>query len=467
MNLIKTNALPLLFAGALLAILPACSKKEGCTDPAATNYDADAEKDCCCEYATPTSDKVTVDQPISVNTTWTADKKYLIKGFIEVESGATLTIEAGTRIFGDKATKGTLIINRGGKIEAVGTSADPIVFTSNEAAGNRAPGDWGGIIICGKAPVNLPGGTGVVEGGVEAVFGGTDAADNSGILQYVRIEYPGIAFQPNNEINGLTLASVGSGTTIDHVQVSYCGDDSFEWFGGTVNCKHLVAFGGLDDDFDMDNGYSGKVQFAVSLRDPDQADASGSNGLEHDNDASGSGATPYTTPVLSNVSIFGPQATPSTTINSNYKRSNHLRRNTHSRVFNSVFAGFPTGLLVDGSACETNCDNGDLKVKDCVYSAMTTELAVASGSTWDIATWFASGSNTTYTDNAQLGVNDAFNLTAPDFTLSGSSPLATGAAFSDGDLSDPFFTNVPFKGAFGTDNWTSGWANWTPQATSY
>ncbi|MCC7503449.1 MAG: hypothetical protein IT229_13030 [Flavobacteriales bacterium] len=466
MNILKNHALSLLMLGAIVALVPACKKKEGCTDPTATNYDPDAEKDCCCEYA-PTSDKVTIDQPISANTTWTADKKYLIKGFIEVESGATLTIEAGTRVFGDKATKGTLIINRGGKIEALGTSSNPIVFTSNEAAGSRAPGDWGGIILCGKAPVNLPGGTGVVEGGVEAVFGGTDAADNSGTLQFVRIEYPGIAFQPNNEINGLTLAGVGNGTVIDHVQVSYSGDDSFEWFGGTVNCKNLVAFGGLDDDFDMDNGYSGKFQFGVSLRDPNQADASGSNGLEHDNDASGSGATPYTTPVLTNISIYGPQATASTTINSNYKRSGHLRRNTHSRVFNSVFAGFPTGLLIDGSACETNADAGDLKVKDCVYSAMGTLTAVASGSTWDIAAWFAAGSNTTYTDNAQLGVNDAFNLTAPDFTLTGSSPLASGASFSNGDLNDPFFTSVSYKGAFGTDNWTSGWANWTPQNTPY
>jgi hypothetical protein len=315
--------------------------------------------------------------------------------------------------------------------------------------------------------VNLPGGTGIVEGGVEAVFGGTDPADNSGTLQYVRIEYPGIAFTPNNEINGLTLAGVGSGTTIDHVQVSYSGDDSFEWFGGTVNAKNLIALGGLDDDFDMDNGFSGRVQFAVALRDPDQADVSGSNGLEHDNDASGSGATPYTTPVLSNISIYGPQATPSTVINSNYKRANHLRRNTHTRVFNSVFAGFPVGLLIDGSACETNADGGELKVKDCVYSAMGSLTAVASGSTWDITGWFNANGNTSYTDNAQLGVTDAFNLTAPNFTLTGGSPLAAGASFSDGDLADPFFTNVGYKGAFGSDDWTGGWANWTPQSTTY
>jgi hypothetical protein len=136
-------------------------------------------------------------------------------------------------------------------------------------------------------------------------------------------------------------------------------------------------------------------------------------------------------------------------------------------VFNSVFAGFPVGLLVDGSACETNATNGDLKVKDCVYSAMGTLTAVASGSTWDITAWFNANGNTSYTDNTQLGVNDAFNLSAPDFTLAGGSPLASGASFTDSDLNDPFLTNVSYKGAFGSDNWTASWSNWTPQNTTY
>ena len=140
-----------------------------------------------------------------------------------------------------------------------------------------------------------------IEGGVnnaagDAFYGGTDANDNSGVLRYVRIEFPGIAFTDNNEINGLTCGGVGAATTLEHVQVSYSGDDSFEFFGGTVNAKYLIAYRGWDDDFDTDFGYSGKIQFAVSLRDPEIADQSGSNGFESDNDGSG------TTHLLPNLS---------------------------------------------------------------------------------------------------------------------------------------------------------------------
>ena len=158
------------------------------------------------------------------------------------------------------------------------------------------------------------------------------------ILKYVRIEFPGIAFQPDKEINGLTMGGVGSGTTIDYVQVSFSGDDSYEWFGGAVNAKHLIAFRGWDDDFDTDYGYRGMVQYAVSLRDPAVADAgSGSNSFESDNDAAGSEETPYTQALFSNVSSFGPLVTPATTINPNYKRAMHLRRNTKLNIYNSAF----------------------------------------------------------------------------------------------------------------------------------
>lgn len=165
---------------------------------------------------------------------------YILKGWVYIADGAELTIEPGTIIKGDKQTKAALIAERGGKLIAQGTATSPIVFTSEEAKGNRRPGDWGGIILCGKAETNE--GEKQIEGGPRTKFGGNDDADNSGVLKYVRIEFAGYPFQTDQEINGLTLGAVGSGTTIDHVQVSYSNDDSFEWFGGTVNCDHLIAY---------------------------------------------------------------------------------------------------------------------------------------------------------------------------------------------------------------------------------
>jgi hypothetical protein len=152
-----------------------------------------------------------------------------LDGWVYVKSGATLTIEPGTVIRGSKANKGALIIEKGARIIAEGTASDPIIFTSNQDAGSRSYGDWGGVIVLGNATVNKV--DPVIEGGPTSTYGGSDDADNSGVLKYVRIEFPGIAFQPDKEINGLTMGGVGTGTEIDYVQVSFSGDDSYEWFG--------------------------------------------------------------------------------------------------------------------------------------------------------------------------------------------------------------------------------------------
>jgi hypothetical protein len=356
---------------------------------------------------------------ISTNTTWNKNNVYLLNGFVYVTTGATLTIEAGTVIRGDKTNKGTIIVEMGGKLIANGTAAEPIVFTSNQAAGSRTYGDWGGIILLGKAPVN-PTTQPTIEGGVGRSYGGTNATDNSGSLKYVRIEFPGILFSANNEINGLTMAGVGSGTTLDNIQVSYSGDDSYEWFGGNVNAKHLIALRGWDDDFDTDFGYSGMVQFAVSLRDPAIADISSSNCFESDNDGTGTTASPFTSAVFSNVSSFGPKLTAATTINPLYASAMHIRRSSKLKIFNSVFAGWPKGLLVDGVNSQAYATAGDLKVKNVVMSGMGVNYAVGSTTTWDVAAataWFATAgfNNATFADNTSLLVNNPFNLTAPDF----------------------------------------------------
>ncbi|MGV3504449.1 MAG: T9SS C-terminal target domain-containing protein [Adhaeribacter sp.] len=405
----------------------------------------------------------TVDQ----NLTLSASKKYMLKDFVYVKAPATLTIEPGTIIMGDQTTNASLIVEQGAKIMAEGTAAKPIVFTSAKAKGSRSAGNWGGLIILGKAPVNL-GANAKIEGGVDRPYGGTEVNDNSGVLKYVRIEYSGIAFQPDNEINGLTLGGVGAGTTIDYVQVSFNGDDAFEFFGGTVNAKHLIAYKTVDDMFDTDNGFSGNLQFLVGLSNPSVADASSSNGFESDGDAQGSDASPKTAAVFSNVSLFGPLATPTTSANSLFKRALHVRRNSSISVYNSVFAGWPEGLLLDGSKSQANATTGALRMKNVVIAGTPAgkELKAESGSTFDVAAWFNNPShgNAVVADNASLHIANAFSQTAPDFRPGTGSSLLSGASFTG---LDAFFTHVAYKGAFGSEDWTAGWTNWNPQQTDY
>lgn len=373
---------------------------------------------------------VTVEGEIATNQTWTANNTYLIKGFLYVRSGATLTIEPGTVVRGDKATKGTLLIERGAKIIAEGTKEKPIVFTSNESAGSRSYGDWGGIVVCGYASINPVGGTAVVEGGPTSVYGGgnnPNDEDNSGVLKFLRIEFPGIPFVPDKEINGLTLGGVGRQTTLDYIQVSYCGDDSFEWFGGTVNAKHLVSFRGWDDDFDTDYGYSGMIQFALAIRDKEIADpGSGSNGFESDNDANGSENAPLTRPIFSNVTIIGPKYDASTTINSQFKRAMHLRRNTNLKVYNSVFTGFPVGLMIDGAAAQANAESGKLVVSNSVLSGMSDFFK----SDFD-RKYFTQKplKNDTIENNLDLNYIDPFNLGSPNMLLKEKSMLKGGSSW--------------------------------------
>jgi len=414
----------------------------------------------------PVETTITVTGNITTNTTWTAINKYVLSGFVYVKDGATLTIEPGTVIFGEKDTKGTLIIERGGKIMAQGTAAKPIVFTSKMAPGSRNYGDWGGIVICGKAAINVTGGEAEIEGGVGSIYGGGANPvdnDNSGVLSYVRIEFAGIPFVQDKEINGLTCGGVGSGTTIDHIQVSYCGDDSYEWFGGKVNSKYLISYKAWDDDFDTDYGFQGMIQFGVVLRDANIADVSGSNGFESDNDASGSANLPQTKPVFSNISIFGPKTESSTTVNSNYKRAMHLRRNTATSVFNSIFTGYPTGLFIDGTASQTNATNDLLRIENCRLAGMSTFFA----SQFE-RDYFKTPSR----NNDTLATQNLLMVTAPyaatpNFLPQTGSPLLSGASFTNSLLQNTFFTTTTYIGAMGTTDWTQGWANWDPQNTVY
>lgn len=412
--------------------------------------------------------QIVVSSNITTNTTWTKNNVYLLQGFIYVKGGATLTIEPGTVIKGDKTSKGALIVTRGSKMVANGTPSEPIVFTSNEP--NPTYGDWGGIVVLGNASTNAnfqgQQGIGEIEGGVnnaegDGLYGGgttPNDADNSGILRYVRIEYCGIAFQPNSEINGLTMGGVGNGTTIEYVQVAFCGDDSFEWFGGTVNCRYLIAYRGLDDDFDADFGYSGKVQFGFSIRDPEVADQSASNGFEIDNDAQGSTNTPKTKPTFSNITIVGPTGP---NINALYRRASHLRRNSEPAIFNSVFIGqYPVGLFIDGNSTLANATSGALTVKNSFYHGMATPLTTTDP-TFDIAAWAAANQISVGPNSADAGLLDPFNLNLPNPRPSASSPVLGYASFADARVNDFFFSPVSYAGAFGpSGDWTCPWAKW-------
>jgi len=445
------------------------------------------------EPITPTTGVVEVSGDIATATTWTADKIYLLKGNVFVTGNVTLTIEPGTIIKGDKGTKGALIITRGAKISAIGTVDKPIVFTSNIAAGGRSPGDWGGLILLGKGINNL--GTSVPIEGIsdatdKAKHGGTDNADNSGTLKYVRVEYAGVALGPDNEINGITFGSVGSGTTVEYVEVYRSGDDAFEWFGGAVNAKHILAVSTWDDDFDTDNGYAGKIQFGVAQRLAGVADVSGSNGYESDNLSTGTNVTPQTSAVFSNMTILGPlaAATNSFTINANYQHAAQIRRNSAISILNSVFAGYTEGIFYDDAAPAGSTLNSSNSFLNGTSVFANNIVAGCNGKSNQIK---ASNATALAAITAKLTLNNIFSpdvygaafyvdpykysadlVTAvrvgvPNFASSATSPAATGAVFTDAKVTDTFFEKVAYKGAFGTTDWTAGWASYDPQTLAY
>jgi len=279
---------------------------------------------------------------INTTTTLTADKVWTLKGYVYVTDGAKLIIQPGTTIISDISEKGALCIERGAQIIAEGTAAKPIVFTSGKAIGERTPGDWGGIVILGRAKTNRTSEP-TIEGGIGRAFGGTNDFDNSGVLKYVRIEYAGIAAMPNSEINALTLGGVGSGTIIENVQTIYANDDAFEFFGGTVSPKNLYAFATADDDFDFDFGYTGTITNGVAKRDPQFVDSGDAgNGVECDNDGTGSSAQPVTHPKLLNMVLVGPNVS---TALANHNLGLRFRRATQFTMKNSIVWGWMKGGL--------------------------------------------------------------------------------------------------------------------------
>ena len=402
---------------------------------------------------------VNVTADITANTTWTTGKTYKLTGLIYVRNNATLTIQPGVVVKGLSSVNGTaLIITRGSKLNAIGTAASPIVFTSGKTvAQGRQPGDWGGIIMLGKAKFNANNGVNNIEGitaNVNTEYGGGLAPvdnDNSGTLKYVRIEFGGYVFSPNNEINGLTMGAVGSGTSIDYVQVSYTNDDAFEWFGGSVNCKHLVSYRNLDDDFDTDNGYKGIVQFGLIIRDPSIADnpsVSTSESFESDNNAAGTASAAgldTTSALFTNITSVGPsfRATlaPTTTLAVGHERALRLRRATQLKVFNSIFMDFKQSIVfIDGSLAVGNANGGSLKF---VSNIMAGAVGTFTGgiNPTSLNSWFTSNGNTTQASSAGL-LALPYNATTNtylglDYRPGTSSAALSGANFTDSAIA-PF-----------------------------
>lgn len=392
------------------------------------------------------------------NKTLTADKTWTLKGYVYVPNGITLTVEPGTVIKSDKTEKGALCVERGGKLIANGTADKPIVFTSGQDAGSRNPGDWGGIVLLGYAKTNRSS-TPVIEGGLDRPYGGTNDADNSGSLKYVRIEYAGVAAFPGSEINGLTLGGVGNGTTLENIQVVYGNDDAYEFFGGNVNAKYLIAYGTADDDFDFDFGYTGKIQFGVALRDPafvDNGDAG--NGIEADNDGSGTTATPYTRPTLSNFTFVGPNNAAGTAANHNY--GNRWRRSVRFVLRNSIMMGWQKGgfsIESDGTANDYSNNLSEFKnnlvhaVADPYRISGLTAATLTAGA---MKTKAESEGCVTYTDAADIKLTAPFTLTSPNLLPATGSPALAGSSFTG---LDAFFTSTTYVGAFGTTNWMASW----------
>jgi len=435
---------------------------------------------------------------------------YVLKGWVYITDGAKLTIEPGTIIKGDKQTKAALIVERGGQLYAQGTQDNPIVFTSNQPAGQRKPGDWGGIVLCGKARNNKT--EMIIEGGPRSSHGGDNDADNSGVLAYLRIEFCGYPFKADQEINGLTLGSVGSETKIENVQVSFSNDDAFEWFGGAVNAKNLIAYNTWDDGFDTDAGFSGKVQFGLIINNPKIADNSRSNGFESDNNSDAPNQQPITSPVFSNITLIGAIIQDAQFMNTSayidggqldpnngsklgqHQAAIQIRRGSNLSLFNSVAIGYPVGIAINndkGSQTQEAATNNMLKVQNVCFANMTITGSDKDGSYKDFfssnasdfdeskesfsATFFkdVANRNALYANYSELGLK---NPSIPS-VVGNWAPISTSVLlnrtnlFVDSKLNSPFFEKVDFIGAFrsdaAVDNWTLSWANFDPQNTSY
>jgi hypothetical protein len=398
-----------------------------------------------------------IDKPVVVVTgevtgteSWTNNFYYVLRGAVFVRQGATLNIQAGTRVIGEAGSVGTLIVEKGGRLNAIGTRDQPIVFTSDQAVGSRSRGDWGGIILNGRAPVNLEGGEGQGEANT-GIYGGTDPNDSSGSMRYVRVEFAGTEFSPDNELNGIAFQAVGRGGSYEYIQVHMNRDDAFEWFGGTADAKYLVASNAGDDSIDWTFGWTGRLQFVAVHQRGDDAD----NGIEADNNEFNNDLLPRANPQIYNMTICGDR---DTNEGAESVRAILFRRGTAVTYRNFLITGFKaTGMQLDGASTINQVNSGLTQIGAGVI------WNVPAPAHSSVQPFIANGRFPDVRLNVDGGLSAAcFNHESPNFQPTSLATLAGGQLPPIQPPNDGFFSAVTFIGAVPpppTDNWVTGWTS--------
>ena len=402
---------------------------------------------------------------ITSDTTWASDSFWVLRGAVFVEEPARLTIDAGTEIFGEFATNGTLVIARGAQIHANGTAAAPIVFSSDQPIGERRRADWGGLIINGAAPINVPGGESVGEGDT-GVYGGNDPDDDSGHLRYVRVEFAGAEFSPDNELNGIAFQGVGRATEVEHIMVKFSKDDGIEFFGGTVEVKWVVLQGIADDSVDWTDGWQGKGQFIIVMQSGDDAD----QGIEADNNGDNNNLTPRSNPTLYNLTLVGD---PDTNEGSESDIGMLLREGTAATIRNFIVTGFKEASIdIDQAVTFTQVTSGAVTLGsgiifgNCVVGGCVSQFRPdTDDAAAPITTQaFVTGSPDVAFVDPLLA--DPFNLASPNFQPAPASPAINGIVAPSLPPNDGFFEVANFIGAVGPagggqDTWWRGWTDFS------
>lgn len=419
----------------LLALLAGCSDEES-----STNNTADT--------GTPAATEITVSSDIDADTTWTSGTTVFLSTLIVVKNNATLTIEPGVTVKGDNGS--ALVISRGAKINAAGTAASPIVFTSSKAEGSRAAGDWGGVVLLGNASINLAGGEGNIEGmpaGPASLYGGTDDASSCGSLKYVRIEFAGYVFGTDNELNGLSVGGCGSATELDFIQSHLGKDDGVEMFGGTANIKHLLVTQVTDDSLDYDQGWRGNVQFLAIQ----QSSSVGDKAIEGDNLKDVVDSTPRSRPTVFNATIVGSGA--------NAEQGGlHIRRGAGLTLKNSIIANFQAGAVdLDGAAVPALVGDSTLDFSNIDFFGNGADQfpADTNDADFDEAAYFGNTAKGFVTVDPQFA---STSLTAPNFATANTAVQSGGATPPSGGFFD---TAATYHGAFAPTgaSWTAGWTS--------